>query len=188
MLTNQISQAKSIIKHGGVIAYSTDTILGIGCDPYSCKAVEKILWLKRRAVEKGLILLVADLTALKNISQPLTPSQLDEISSCNPTTPTTWLLPAQSSVPKWICGTYDTVAIRITNHPIANKLCEATGVIVSTSANFSDYSTVTDQQQLKDWFGPYLDYVIIGPPGTGLPSEVRDLISGNILRKTGKTT
>ena len=52
MLSNQISQAQTILRHGGVIAYSTETVLGLGCNPYNQNAVNRILWLKNRAVEK----------------------------------------------------------------------------------------------------------------------------------------
>ena len=186
MLANQLSQAAAIIQHGGVIAYSTDTVLGLGCDPNNQAAVEKILWLKHRSIAKGLILLVENMHALGEFTQPLSTEQTSDIASISSTTPTTWLLPAKRSTPVWITGTHDRVAIRITQHPIARKLCKMVGAIVSTSANISDYPTVINEQQLRDWFGPYLDYVIIGTPGTGVPSEIRDVISGKILRHSNK--
>lgn len=181
MLANQLSQAAAVIQHGGVVAYSTDTIIGLGCDPYNRSAVECVLWLKQRSIEKGLILLTEGLDGLKDFSQPLTSSQCSKITSTR--APTTWLLPKSSSTPVWITGIHASVAMRVTQHPIASQLCKSTEAIVSTSANFSDYPTATNQQQLKDWFGPHLDYVIIDATGTGLPSEVRDLISGETLRQ-----
>ncbi len=184
MLANQLSQAATIIQQGGVIAYSTDTVLGLGCDPNNQTAVEKILWLKHRSIEKGLILLIESVHALEGYSEPLSTKQTSEILSTSSTTPTTWLLPAQRLTPVWITGAHDRVAIRITQHPIASKLCKILGAVVSTSANFSDYPIAVNAKQLRDWFGPYLDYVIIGTPGTGVPSEIRDLISGKILRRS----
>ncbi len=181
MLANQISQAAAIIQHGGIVAYSTDTIIGLGCDPYNRRAVESVLWLKQRSIEKGLVLLTDGIDGLKDFSQTLTSSQCSKITSIP--TPTTWLLPKSSSTPAWLTGIHASVAMRITQHPIASQLCKSTGAIVSTSANFSGYPTATNQQQLKDWFGPHLDFVIIDAAGTGLPSEVRDLISGKTLRQ-----
>ena len=183
MLTNQISEAVAIIQHGGVIAYSTDTILGLGCDPNNRSAIKRVLWLKQRSIEKGLILLVENLEALQQFSQPLTATQCADIVST--ASATTWLLPAHDSIPKWITGKHDRVAIRITQHPIANQICKAAGAIVSTSANFSNDKQLDKHCDLRSWFGPYLDYVIIGAPGSGFPSEVRDLVSGEILRQGG---
>ncbi len=182
MLANNISQAATIIKRGGVIAYSTETILGLGCDPFNKKAVASILWLKRRSPENGLILLVANLDRLKTFTQTLSREQCSLIEAALNEAPTTWLVPANKSVPAWIKGRHDKVAIRIAQHPIAKKLCDHCEAIVSTSANFSTYSTAINQQQLKDWFGPHLDYVMIGTLGTGSPSVVRDLVSGKTLR------
>ena len=182
MLTNQISQAATIILHGGVIAYSTETILGLGCNPHNRSACERLLWLKQRSVERGLILLVDDIDELTNLSQPLSATQCSTITSAT-TTPTTWLLPAKSSIPIWITGKHNKVAVRITRYPQVQQICKTTGAIVSTSANYSTYPPARNHSELRDWFGPHLDYIIIGPPGTGLPSEMRDLISGDIIRK-----
>lgn len=183
MLANQLSQATAIIQHGGVIAYSTDTVLGLGCDPNHRNAVERILWLKQRGIEKGLILLVANANAMEKFSQPLSNEQRSTITAVSPTTPISWLVPARHSAPAWLTGEHDRVAMRISQHPLTNKLCESVGAIVSTSANFSNYPNADNAQQLRDWFGPYLDYVIIGEAGTGMPSEIRDLIYGKLLRK-----
>ncbi len=183
VLANQLSQAAAIIQQGGVIAYSTDTILGLGCDPQNRTAVERVLWLKQRGVEKGLILLMEDPAVVEQYSQPLSNQQYAEISSPVSQLPVTWLLPAQHAAPDWITGGQDRVALRITSHPIARGLCARLGAIVSTSANFSNYPVATDARQIRTWFGPHLDYVIIGASGTGAPSEIRDLRSGRILRK-----
>ena len=182
MSANQIHQAVTIIRQGGVIAYSTDTVLGLGCDPGNHAAVERVLWLKRRSVEKGLIVLTADLDVLKEFSRPLSEVQTAKVSSVSAEKPITWLLPASRSTPAWITGRHDYVAIRLTRHSFAGELCKSSGAIVSTSANFSDYPVVEEEQHLRSWFGPHLDYVITGAPGTGVPSEIRNLISGEVLR------
>ena len=182
MLANQISQAVAIIQHGGIIAYSTETILGLGCDPYNRSACKRLLWLKQRSVEKGLILLVDDIDELTNLSQPLSSTQCSTIASAI-VTPTTWLLPAKASIPAWVMGKHNKVAVRITQHPQAQQICKTAGAIVSTSANYATYQPARNQNELRDWFGPHLDYIIMGPSGSGLPSEMRDLISGEIIRE-----
>lgn len=140
------------------------------------------MWLKCRGVEKGLIVLAADLDVLQTFSQPLSTSQTTTITSAATEKPITWLLPAKLSTPDWIRGEHDRVAIRLTRHPVTDELCRSNGAIISTSANLSGYPVATSRGQLRSWFGPYLDYVITAPPGTGVPSEIRDLISGEVLR------
>ena len=179
MLANQVSQAKIILQHGGVIAYSTETILGLGCDPRNKNAVNRLLWLKNRAVVEGLILLVNSSQAMSCFTQPLSAAHISKIES---TQNTTWLIPPHAAIPKWITGKHQSLAVRITNHPIAHSLSAAMDGIVSSSANMSGYKTLCSNKEIKNWFGPHLDYVIIGEPGTGLPSSIRDLITGKKLR------
>ena len=182
MLTNRISQAIEIVRQGGVIVYTTDTVLGLGCDPHNHSATEKILWLKHRSVDKGLILLVASLDEMEKYSQPLSKSQYKKIISTLNNKPTTWLVPASKNTPPWITGKQNSVAIRISQHDITKELCSAVGAIVSTSANISEYPTIENEQQIRSWFGPYIDYVILGSPGTGQPSEICDVVTGKIIR------
>lgn len=182
MLSNAIEQAASIIKHGGVIAYATDTVLGLGCDPHCREAVDRVLWLKQRSADKGLILLVENTDAMEPYTGPLNAVQRLEIRSAQNDTPTTWVVAALEQVPVWITGSYDSVALRIPRHATAGALCRAAGTIVSTSANVSSYPVLSHSQGLRDWFGPHLDYVLTGPVGTGVPSEVRELMGVKVYR------
>jgi L-threonylcarbamoyladenylate synthase len=179
VLSNHVLQAHTILQHGGVIAYSTETVLGLGCDPYTQEAVNRILWLKNRAVENGLIVLVDSIDALQQYSQALTQEQITKIMT---TENTSWLLPAKDTVPSWITGAHDKVAVRITDHPIAGPLSRATEGIVSTSANISSYKTLASQGEIRDWFGPHVDYMLIGDAGTDRPSQIYDLLTGEKLR------
>ncbi len=182
MLTHRLQQAATVVERGGIIAYSTDTVLGLGCDPHNRDAVEKILWLKGRSVDKGLILLTENLETLQQIAGPLGAAQRQQVSASLAGPPTTWVVPAQGTVPAWITGANDSVAVRIPQHPVASGLCARAGDLVSTSANVSGYPTATRARQLRDWFGPHLDYVILGPAGTGAPSVVRDLMGTGVHR------
>ena len=179
MLKNTVSQAQLILQYGGVIAYSTETVLGLGCDPNNLQAVNRILWLKNRAVENGLIVVVENIESLQYYSQTLNKEQITKISEMDQTT---WLLPANHDVPNWVKGSHDKVAVRITDHPIAAPLSAATTGIISTSANISSYKTLTSQTEIRDWFGPHVDYMIIGEAGTKQPSQIIDLLTGEKLR------
>ena len=179
MLAKQVSQASVILKHGGVIAYSTETVLGLGCDPFNSEAVNRILWLKNRAVESGLIMLVDSIKSLQEHTTPLSANQVDSIVSADNTT---WLVPANEQVSSWVRGKHEKLAVRITDHPIASRLSSATQGIISTSANISAYKTLKNRQEIWDWFGPHVDYVLIDCAGSGTPSQICDLLSGKILR------
>jgi L-threonylcarbamoyladenylate synthase len=179
VLANTVSQASDILQNGGVIAYSTETVLGLGCDPYNKQAVNRILWLKKRALEQGLIVLVADIKAMHQFIQPLSKAQIQQIFASNNTT---WLIPRHHKIPDWLTGKHKNIAVRITTHPTALSLCTSNPGITSTSANVSGYKTLKNKNEIRDWFGPHVDYVIIGEPGSGTPSEIQNLLSGEQLR------
>lgn len=179
MLKNQLSQAQNILRHGGVIAYSTETVLGLGCDPYNQSAVNRICWLKNRAAENGLIIVVNDLETMQQHSQPLTDEQIQKVSASKNTT---WLVPRSKTVPDWVAGTHEKVAVRITGHSIAGPLSSATNGIISTSANISSYKTLASQTEIRDWFGPHVDYMFIGEAGSEQSSSICDLLTGEKLR------
>ncbi|MCY4421042.1 MAG: L-threonylcarbamoyladenylate synthase [Gammaproteobacteria bacterium] len=157
-------------------------MLGLGCDPHNRGAVDKILWLKQRSLDKGLILLVEDLAAIEQLSHPLSAKLRLEITAAQKNSPTTWVVPANDAVPTWITGTHEGVAVRIPQHDTARALCQAGGAIVSTSANISTHPVATTSRELRDWFGPHLDYVLEGAPGTGVASEVRALMGAKVYR------
>ncbi len=181
MLANQVSQAKVILRHGGVVAYSTETVLGLGCDPNNENAVNRILWLKNRAIENGLIILVTNINSLQQYTPTLSDTQVSEIE---PAQNTTWLVPANENAPKWITGRHTSIAIRISHHPVVQQLCNTKNAIVSTSANISAYKTLKNRAEIWNWFGPHVDYVMIDTDaiGSGRSSEIRDLLSGKKLR------
>jgi len=179
VLANLVLQASVILKNGGVIAYSTETVLGLGCDPNNQAAVNRILWLKNRAVENGLIMLVDSIESLQQHSKSLSAEQVASLSTAKNTT---WLIPANDQVPSWVRGKHDKLAVRITQHATAKPLSAATHGIVSTSANISAYKTLANQNEIRDWFGPHVDYIIVGETGSNMPSEIKDLITGEKLR------
>ncbi|MDA0896823.1 MAG: Sua5/YciO/YrdC/YwlC family protein [Proteobacteria bacterium] len=169
---------------GGVIAYPTEAVWGLGCDPFSEAAVSKLLQIKNRPVEKGLILVAASLDQLPALASSLTATQRRTLEETWPG-PVTWLIPdPEGSIPNWIKGEHESVAVRVSAHPLVRELCDRHGgALVSTSANDAGEPEIRSQSRLTEEFGGRIDAVIAGELGDSTEtSQIRDLISGNRLR------
>ena len=141
----KIRLAVEHIQQGKLIAYPTEAIYGLGCDPLNEEAVLNLLALKQRPMEKGLILIASTLEQLEPYLE-LSPEVIIQLEVINHK-PITWIVPAQAWVPHWLTGEHSSLAIRITRHPVARLLCELNQApIVSTSANIS-----TKPAALKAW-------------------------------------
>ena len=176
---NRLAKALSA---GAVIAYPTDTIWGFGCDPYNAASVARILQIKQRSVDKGLILLSSRLEYCEPFID-IEPGQREMLlSPCE--RPTTWLVKASADCPCWIRGNHETVAIRLTDHPLLRFLCDYLQLpLVSTSANRAGRSTARNPLQLRRQFGEQLDFIVSGyETGKGPPSEIKSLATGATLR------
>lgn len=182
-----LATANDCLANGGVIAYPTETVYGLGCNPLNRLAVERLLTLKQRSVKQGLIILAADLNQLSHYLQPLTQAQQTTLTQPVERT-TTWLVPAQAYVPDWLTGDHRSLAIRITQHPLARALCQQFGALVSTSANCSRQPAAHTALQVRTRFNSARavaqpDLIIHGHCGTDKrPSQIIDLLSGKILR------
>jgi L-threonylcarbamoyladenylate synthase len=171
------------IAAGGVIAYPTDTVYGLGCDPFNAAAVLHLLSLKQRPLEHGVILIGNDLQQFLPLLQPLGKAVASRISRAN-RQPVTWVLPCQTDMPAWLTGQHDTLALRITRHPVAAALCEHWGgPLVSTSANLHGRRPATSPLSVRKTFNGQLDYILHGADGaTNIPSAIRDGLTGELLR------
>jgi len=171
------------IRQGGVIAYPTEAVYGLGCDPFNSAAVLRLLTLKQRAVGKGVILIAADFSQIESFIQPLTATQRQRLLQSWPG-PATWLIPASPDVPRWIVGDHACIALRIPAHPIANALCKAVGhAVVSTSANVSQQTPARSPLAVRRYFKDQLDYILSGPLGQlDKPTPITDLITGRTVR------
>lgn len=181
----RIKQAASALRRGGVIGYPTEAVWGLGCDPYQRDAVERLLALKQRPVNKGLILVAASMDQLGPLLQRLTPAQQAQLESTWPG-PTTWLIPdPDGRVPRWIKGDHGSVAVRVSSHLQTAALCRSFGgLLVSTSANLAGADAARSAEQVRQSFGRRLDYVLPGAlSGRAQPSTIRDLCSGATLRR-----
>ncbi len=178
------SQAARVLDAGGVIAYPTEAVWGLGCDPYNETAVQRLLALKRRPVEKGVILVAANLLQVAPLLRGLTPEQLDRLQASWPG-PNTWLLPDPDNIiPSWIKGQHSSVAVRVSAHAGIIALCKAFGrPIVSTSANPASASPARTLLRVNTYFGNKLDYCLPGKLGElAQPTTIQDLRDSRVVR------
>ena len=180
---NQIDIAVNQIRQGKVIAYPTEAVFGLGCDPENIDAVSRILQIKHRALDKGFILIASSWDQIQPMVMYLKPDLLTRVFETWPG-PITWLFPASKHVPSWIRGNHDSVAVRVTAHPIAKALCEQFGhPIISTSCNKSGDTPARDIRTIQLTLNDTVDYAIDGPLGGRLtPSEIRDALTGETIR------
>jgi len=179
----QLRQAARIVHHGGLIAYPTEAVYGLGCDPLDGAAVQRLLALKQRPMDKGLILIAADLDQLRPFLLPLSADDEATVLATWPG-PVTWLIPARPETPRWLRGAHDTLAVRVTDHPLAAALCRRLGhPLVSTSANRSGQPPARSPLAVRRAFGKSIDLVLSAPLGTQRrPTAIRDLRSGRSIR------
>lgn len=177
---------RHFLKSGGVIAYPTESVFGLGCDPTNRQAVKHILNIKGRPQHKGLILVADCFSRLKAFVAPLSASQMHtmEQSWGNPKKPHTWIVPAANRCPKWLTGRHKSIAIRVSSHPYTAKLCKDTGMaLVSTSANQSGHQAAKTDKQCQQKFGCQVQVLKGKTAGAKKPSTIQDLMTGKILRK-----
>lgn len=181
---NSSNKAVTLLKQGGVIAYPTEAVFGLGCDPFNETAIERILSIKQRSAEKGFILIASNWQQLEPLVVNVEETLLDRVLSSWPG-PITWVFPASSFVPHWLCGPDHSLAVRVTDHPVVVDLCDAyAGPLVSTSANRISEAPALDVEMVSTQFSDKIDYIVPGKVG-GLknPSEIRDAITGKVIRE-----
>lgn len=169
---------------GQVLAYPTEAVFGLGCDPLNEKAVMQILNLKNRPLEKGVILIASNMSQLLPFADF---SQLDDkirgmVDKSWPG-PNTWLIPKLPSTPDFLTGGSELIAVRVSAHPVVKTLCEnVKSALVSTSANLSGEEPARTQSEIIDQFG---DQVVCVEGEVGQqanPSQIRHGITGEIIR------
>lgn len=182
----KVRQATPLLKQGAVIAYPTEAVWGLGCDPFDEKAVSKLLTLKSRSVDKGLILIGGSIEHFSFLLDDLASDLMGKLDSSWPG-PTSWLVPHQQRVPAWVHGDHKTVAVRVSAHAVAAQLCiEYGGPIVSTSANPQGQPAATTADQVETYFGAQLEGIVSGElGGAQQPSIIRDLLTDEIIRGQG---
>lgn len=178
----RVERAARIVVAGGVVAYPTEAVYGLGCDPFCHDAVARILAIKQRSWRKGLILIAAGVDQLEPLVE-LPEDMRARILATWPG-PVTWTLPACPGVPDWLTGGRPTLAVRVTAHPLAGALCRQVGAaLVSTSANRAARPPLTSPLRVRRLLGSSIDYVLAGPlGGLASPTTIRDGRTGRVLR------
>ena len=180
-----IPEAATALQTGGVIAYPTEGVWGLGCDPRDESAVLRLLAIKQRPVEKGLIVIASHLEQLRpflNLAAVPTDSLAGVLASWPG--PHTWVMPAGPDAPRWITGAHPSIAVRISAHPPVIDLCNAIGhALVSTSANRAGDAAPQALADLDAGLLALIDGVLSGETGgAAAPTPIRDAITGHVLR------
>jgi L-threonylcarbamoyladenylate synthase len=180
----KLRRAARWLAEGGVVAYPTEAVYGLGCDPWSEDAVRRVLAVKRRPERKGLILIAADFAQLNPLVGPLDAPRMADVLATWPG-PVTWLLPARRCTPRWLTGSHATLAVRVTAHPLAAALCRAWGgALVSTSANLNRRPPARTALEVRQRLGRAVDFVLNGAcAGRDRPSTIMDGLTGTVIRR-----
>ena len=180
-----LRQAVRHLRRGGVVAHATEGVWGLACNPFDCQAVARILAIKGRHPDKGLIVVGADADCFAPELAPLSPADRTAIQSTWPG-PVSWVLPTER-FPTWITGAglspRPTVAARVPGHGQARALCARFGgPLVSTSANPSGVPATDSALRVRRWFRDQVDFIVPGQTlGRQGPSQLRTL-AGEVLR------
>lgn len=179
----RLREAARCLDGGGLVACPTEAVYGLSCDPRNGEAVMRLLGLKQRPIEKGLILIGARFEHISPYLGPIAPALLTRIRRTWPG-PHTWLMPAAADCPPWLRGAHASIAVRITAHPLAAALCDAFGgALVSTSANVHGHAPARTALQVRLQFGEAVDHLLGGRTGPSRkPTEIRDALSGRVIR------
>jgi L-threonylcarbamoyladenylate synthase len=180
---HKLGLAVRCLAAGGLVAYPTEAVYGLGCNPWTEAAVHRILAVKRRSERKGLILIAADFEQLDPFIEPLDTDRMPAVLATWPG-PVTWVFPARPSTPRWLTGARPTIAVRVTAHPVARALCRAWGgPLVSTSANREGQSPARTALGARLHLGMAVDLVLNGLcGGRSRPSTIRDGATGAVIR------
>jgi len=182
-----INRTALAVRRGGIVAYPTEAVYGLGCNPWDADAVFRILTLKRRNPGKGLIVVAAEIEQLSGLVDFSAKFDIAAVTAAWPG-PVTWILPAQGGVPYWLTGRHGQrgIAVRVSNHPVVRALCLKTGPLISTSANPAGALPARTSARVRCYFGKHLDYILPARVGSlSAPTEIRDAITGVRIRTAG---
>lgn len=179
-----LQQAVQVLREGGVVAYPTEGVWGLGCDPANAAATARVIEAKQRDWRKGLILIAAEFEMLRAFVEVPSAAALARAEATWPG-PVTWIFPVSAQCPELVRGEHDTIAVRVTAHPVAAALSQAFDApLVSTSANRAGAPAALSSDDVRQQLGTAVDAIVEGPLG-GLagPTAICDVITGDYLRR-----
>jgi L-threonylcarbamoyladenylate synthase len=185
LASDQLIEFADRIREGRVVAYPTEAMFGLGCDPHNKGAVAQLCALKERSIEQGYILVCGSLEQTSLYVQwDLVPE--DKLSAVYRSCPgpTTWVLPASELVPEWISGKHNGVAMRVSSHAPIVSLCNVFGApLVSTSANLHGLAPARTVDAVESYFGTQIDAMLDAPIGElNTATRILDAMTGKALR------
>lgn len=179
----RLKLAALALRQGKLIAYPTEAVYGLGCDPFNESAIEDLLDLKGRSAAKGLILIASDISQIDPLVEFPSEAIRAQVSASWPG-PVTWIIPASSEAPEWLRGKRGSLAIRVSAHPVASALCKAWGgPLISTSANPSGAKPARTALKTRLYFGSRHIQLVPGKVGQlAKPTAIFDARTGRQLR------
>lgn len=182
---DRLDEAAALLRGGGVLAYPTEAVFGLGCDPHDRAAFDRIFALKQRPPAQGVLLIAADFGQVERYidRSAVPPDVMAQVQASWPG-PNTWVFPRSAEVPDWVAGAHAGIALRVSAHEPAAAMCRAYGgALVSTSANPHGQPPARSAAQVEAYFGEGLDGLLDAPLG-GLerPTVIRDALTGAIIR------
>lgn len=184
IVEDNLAAVVAALRRGGVIAYPTEAVFGLGCDPHDHDAFERLFALKQRPPTQGVLLIGADFEQVAPyIDLAATPAEAIERARASWPGPATWVFPRAASVPSWVAGAHAGIALRVTAHAPAAALCRAFGgALVSTSANRHGEPPARTAEEVRRAFGDQLPILNGNAGALERPTPIRDAISGALLR------
>ena len=182
-MQTDIAEAVACLRRGAVIAYPTEAVYGLGCDPFDGEAVAQLFALKQRPASQGVLLIAADFSQVEKFIAPVADEAIARARATWPG-PHTWVFPRSRQTPAWLAGSHSGIALRVTAHPIAAQLCRAfAGALVSTSANHHGELPARTADEVRSSFGDQVAYIVDGRVG-GLEraTPIRNAVDGEIFR------
>lgn len=179
----RLRRAADVLLAGGVVCHPTEAVWGLACLPGDAAAVARICELKQRDPAKGLLIVADSVARIAPLLSSLPEERKQALLQSWPG-PVSWVIPDREFVPEWVRGRFDSVAVRVSDHPLTGALCRAIGsCLVSTSANPAGLEPARSQSQAQRYFATAVDYYLPGRLGGRLqPSCIRDALTGDILR------
>ncbi len=180
---NYVKNLNKILKNGGVVAFVTDTVWGIGCLPESQIGVERIYEIKNREKNKPLILMSDKFEKLEQYVKNISVAAKKLVDKHFPGA-LTLILEKSDKTKNFVTSDLDTVGVRVPDNVFFQKLCSVIdgGVLATTSANLSHQPSAKNFDTAKKYIGNKVDYIFndFGYPCEGLESTVASVISGDI--------
>lgn len=185
--STQLDEAVAALRSGEIVAYPTEAVFGLGCDPKNPDAVTRLFELKKRSPALGFLVIGASEEHFSDfVDWPQLNQHQKQLIRRSWPGPNTWIMPASNLVPKHVVGAHVGIAVRVTAHETASILCQKFGgALISTSANLHGRPSARSLKEISEQFACSSLYGVVNAPLGGFknPSEIRCAITGAIVRE-----